>query len=51
MSLRTIVDQQQALIAEHRSLMSALDGVSRFVDIDRISRSKEVGLVGDGGRP
>ncbi len=44
MALRTIVEQQQALISEYRSLMEAIDGIPRFVNIDRISRAKEIGI-------
>lgn len=44
MALRTIVEQQQALISEYRSLMDTIDGIPRFVDIDRIARAKEIGI-------
>lgn len=44
MSLRTILEQQQALITEYKTLMDTIDGISRLVDTDHISRTKEVGL-------
>jgi hypothetical protein len=44
MALRTIVEQQQALISEYHSLMDSIDGIPRFVDIDRITRTKEIGI-------
>ena len=44
MSLRTIVEQQQALIAEYRTIMEVVNGIPRFVDVNKILSAKDDGL-------